>query len=73
MRLPRNRRGTFPPHKREATAMTNAVFPTPGLPMSSGLFFNFRQSVSRTAVISRSRPTNGCEEDASDSWATSAQ
>ena len=42
-----------------ASPSTMALFPTPGSPMSIGLFFFLRQSISHTLFISFSLPTMG--------------
>ena len=42
-----------------ASPSTIALFPTPGSPMSMGLFFFRRPRISQTRCISRSRPTTG--------------
>ena len=42
-----------------ASSSTMAVFPTPASPISNGLFFVLRDSISRTLFISFSLPTTG--------------
>ena len=42
-----------------ANPSTMALFPTPGSPINTGLFFLRRQRISVTRCISRSRPTTG--------------
>jgi hypothetical protein len=44
---------------RWAMPSTMAVLPTPGSPMSTGLFFVRRESTCITRRISSSRPTTG--------------
>ena len=59
MLLPRNDSGTSPSTMRWASPSTTAVFPTPGSPMSTGLFFVRRDSTWTTRRISVSRPMTG--------------
>ncbi len=51
--------GTSPFQMRCASPSTTAVLPTPGSPMSAGLFFVFRQRIVITRRISWSRPITG--------------
>ena len=51
--------GTSPFTMRCATPSTMAVLPTPGSPMSTGLFFVRRESTCITRRISSSRPMTG--------------
>ena len=59
MRLPRRLSGTSPPTTRCASPSTTAVLPTPGSPMSTGLFLVRRDSTCTTRRISVSRPMTG--------------
>ncbi len=58
-RLPRNESGTSPATMRCASPSTTAVLPTPGSPMSTGLFLVRRDSTWTTRRISSSRPMTG--------------
>ena len=58
-RLPRRLSGTSPSTIRRARPSTMAVLPTPGSPMSTGLFFVRRDSTWTTRRISSSRPMTG--------------
>ncbi len=58
-RLPRSDSGTSPSTIRWARPSTTAVLPTPGSPMSTGLFFVRRLSTCTTRRISSSRPMTG--------------
>ena len=51
--------GTSPATMRCASPSTIAVFPTPGSPMSTGLFFVRRERTCMTRRISSSRPMTG--------------
>ena len=51
--------GTSPRFIRWASPSTMAVLPTPGSPMSTGLFLVFRERMRMTARISVSRPMTG--------------
>ena len=51
--------GTSPSAMRRASPSTMAVLPTPGSPMSTGLFFVRRLSTWMTRRISSSRPMTG--------------
>ena len=51
--------GTSPETMRRASPSTMAVLPTPGSPMSTGLFFVRRESTWSTRRISWSRPITG--------------
>ncbi len=51
--------GTSPRTMRLASPSTMAVLPTPGSPMSTGLFFVRRDSTWMTRRISSSRPMTG--------------
>ena len=58
-RLPRNGSGTSPASMRWARPSTMAVFPTPGSPINTGLFFLRRERISMTVSISCARPITG--------------
>ena len=58
-RLLRRPSGTSPSTMRRASPSTIAVLPTPGSPMSTGLFFVRRDSTWMTRRISSSRPMTG--------------
>ena len=58
-RLPLSPSGTSPATIRWARPSTIAVFPTPGSPISTGLFFVRRESTWITRRISSSRPMTG--------------
>ena len=58
-RLPRSDSGTSPSTIRWASPSTTAVLPTPGSPMSTGLFLVRRDSTCTTRRISSSRPITG--------------
>jgi len=51
--------GTSPSWMRTARPSTMAVFPTPGSPMSTGLFFRRRESTWTILSSSASRPMRG--------------
>ncbi len=51
--------GTSPRTIRCASPSTIAVFPTPGSPIKTGLFFVFRLKIRMTRRISSSRPMTG--------------
>ena len=57
--LPFSDSGTSPATMRRARPSTIAVLPTPGSPMSTGLFFVRRDSTCTTRRISWSRPMTG--------------
>ena len=57
--LPLSDSGTSPATMRRARPSTMAVLPTPGSPMSTGLFFVRRESTCTTRRISESRPITG--------------
>src|SRR5207237_1118821 len=57
--LPFNPSGTSPATMRWASPSTMAVLPTPGSPMSTGLFLVRRESTWITRRISSSRPMTG--------------
>ena len=59
IRLPRSDSGTSPATIRWARPSTTAVLPTPGSPMSTGLFLVRRDSTWITRRISESRPMTG--------------
>ena len=59
MRLFFNESGTSPLMIRRARPSTIAVLPTPGSPISTGLFFVRRESTCMTRRISLSRPITG--------------
>ena len=58
-RLPRSDSGTSPATIRWARPSTIAVLPTPGSPISTGLFLVRRDSTCTTRRISVSRPITG--------------
>ena len=58
-RLPLSESGTSPATIRCASPSTTAVLPTPGSPMSTGLFLVRRLSTCTTRRISASRPMTG--------------
>ena len=58
-RLPRSDSGTSPATMRWARPSTTAVLPTPGSPISTGLFLVRRDSTWMTRRISASRPITG--------------
>ena len=58
-RLPRSDSGTSPATMRWARPSTTAVLPTPGSPISTGLFLVRRDSTWMTRRISASRPMTG--------------
>ncbi len=58
-RLPRRDSGTSPATIRDASPSTTAVFPTPGSPISTGLFLVRRDRTWTTRRISASRPITG--------------
>ena len=58
-RLPRSDSGTSPATIRWARPSTTAVLPTPGSPISTGLFLVRRDSTCTTRRISVSRPMTG--------------
>ena len=58
-RLSRSPSGTSPSTMRRASPSTIAVLPTPGSPMSTGLFLVRRDSTWMTRRISSSRPMTG--------------
>src|SRR5690625_818172 len=57
--LPRRESGTSPSTMRRASPSTTAVLPTPGSPISTGLFLVRRESTWTTRRISASRPITG--------------
>ena len=59
MRLSRRFSGTSPWATRWASPSATAVLPTPGSPMSTGLFFDRRERIWMTRAISLSRPITG--------------
>ena len=59
MRLSKSRRDTLRCLILSASPSTIADFPTPGSPMSTGLFFLRRLSICISLSISRLRPTTG--------------
>ena len=59
IRLPFKPSGTSPATIRAANPSTMAVLPTPGSPMSTGLFFVFRDKIRMVWRISESRPMTG--------------
>jgi hypothetical protein len=58
-RRSRNDSGTSPSMMRSASPSTIAVLPTPGSPISTGLFLVLRESTWITRRISSSRPMTG--------------
>ena len=62
-RLVFNTSGTSPETMRCAKPSTIAVFPTPGSPISTGLFFVRRARICITRRISSSRPMTGSSLD----------
>ena len=62
MRLSARNGGTSPSEMRCARPSTMAVLPTPGSPISTGLFFVRRQRIWITRSTSPSRPTSGSSE-----------
>ena len=64
-RLPFSPSGTSPATMRCASPSTIAVLPTPGSPISTGLFFVRRESTWITRRISSSRPMTGSSLPAS--------
>jgi hypothetical protein len=60
-RLSRSASGTSPATMRWARPSTIAVLPTPGSPISTGLFFLRRASTSMVVSISFARPITGIE------------
>jgi hypothetical protein len=58
-RLPFSPSGTSPATMRLASPSTIAVLPTPGSPISTGLFLVRRESTWMTRRISSSRPITG--------------
>ena len=64
-RLPFSPSGTSPATIRWASPSTIAVLPTPGSPISTGLFFVRRESTWITRRISSSRPITGSSLPAS--------
>ena len=67
-RLSRNESGTSPATMRRASPSTMAVLPTPGSPISTGLFLVRRASTCMMRRISSSRPITG----SSFSWRASS-
>ena len=59
MRLPLSPSGTSPRTMRWASPSTMAVLPTPGAPISTGLFLVRRERIWITRRISSSRPMTG--------------
>ncbi len=51
--------GTSPRTMRSASPSAMAVFPTPGSPIKTGLFFVLRERINITSRISLSRPITG--------------
>ena len=70
-RLPRSDSGTSPATMRWARPSTTAVLPTPGSPISTGLFFVRRDSTWTTRRISESRPITGSSLPSLASWVKS--
>ena len=73
MRLFSKGTGTFLVAMSCAIPSTTAVFPTPGSPMSTGLFFFLRQSICITRSISVCLPTTGSNAPCSASEVRSVQ
>ena len=59
MRLPNSTRATFRSLMRVAKPSTMALLPTPGSPISTGLFFFLLDRICARRSISVSRPTTG--------------
>ncbi len=70
-RLSRSDSGTSPSTTRWARPSTTAVLPTPGSPMSTGLFFVRRESTCTTRRISASRPMTGSSRPSRAIWVRS--
>ena len=62
IRFPRSDSGTSPATIRWASPSTTAVLPTPGSPISTGLFFVRRERICITRSISVWRPTTGSRD-----------
>src|SRR5277367_6044743 len=71
MRLSARNGGTSPSAMRCANPSTMAVLPTPGSPMSTGLFFVRRQRIWIARSSSRSRPTSGSSWPSIAAWVRS--
>lgn len=70
-RLPRSETGTSPATIRWARPSTTAVLPTPGSPISTGLFLVRRESTWITRRISWSRPITGSSLPSRAAWVRS--
>ena len=70
-RLPRSDSGTSPATIRWARPSTTAVLPTPGSPISTGLFLVRRDSTWITRRISASRPMTGSSVPSRACWVRS--
>ncbi len=70
-RLPRSDSGTSPATMRWARPSTTAVLPTPGSPISTGLFLVRRESTWTTRRISWSRPITGSSLPSRAAWVRS--
>src|SRR5216684_916696 len=71
MRLSARNGGTSPSEMRWARPSTMAVLPTPGSPMSTGLFLVRRHRIWMTRSTSPSRPTSGSSEPSEAAWVKS--
>src|ERR671918_424920 len=72
-RWSRNTSGQSPLAMSSASPSTIAVLPTPGSPMSTGLFFLRRARISMTRWISLARPIVGSSCPSAASWVRSRQ
>ena len=70
-RLSNRMLGTWRRTMRKARPSTMADLPTPGSPMSSGLFFFRRERIWQTRSISRVRPTTGSSLSSRARWVRS--
>ena len=73
MRLSARNDGTSPSAMRWANPSTMAVLPTPGSPISTGLFFVRRQRIWMTRSTSPSRPTSGSSWLSMAAWVRSRE
>ena len=72
-RRPLRESGTSPATTRWASPSTTAVLPTPGSPISTGLFLVRRLSTCTTRRISASRPITGSSRPSSADWVRSTE
>ena len=72
-RRPLRESGTSPSTTRWARPSTTAVLPTPGSPISTGLFLVRRDSTCTTRRISESRPITGSSRPSSAAWVRSTE